>query len=78
MLLFIIERRSKRSCRLSIVKPEPSTVKLEPSIIKQEIEPITDENTIEEEDPVDLYQLGDIFWVRVTGNPWWPALIYGI
>ncbi len=71
LLLFIIERRSKRSCRLSIIKPQPS-------IEKKEVEPIVDENEIEEDDPIDTFQIGDIFWVRVTGNPWWPALIYGI
>ncbi|CAF5162497.1 unnamed protein product, partial [Rotaria magnacalcarata] len=33
---------------------------------------------IDEEDPPELFQLGDILWVRITGSPWWPALIYGI
>ncbi len=33
---------------------------------------------IDQEDPPEAFQLGDIFWVRVPGNPWWPALIYGI
>jgi hypothetical protein len=36
-----------------------------------------EEEEEEEEDPLDNCQLGDIFWVRVAGNPWWPALIYG-
>lgn len=31
----------------------------------------------EEEDPEDIYHKGDVFWVRVIGNPWWPALVYG-
>jgi hypothetical protein len=59
-----------RSCRLSIIKPKPS-------IEKKEEQPISNDNYIEEEDPPELVQLGDICWVRVTGNPWWPALIYG-
>ncbi|CAF1107258.1 unnamed protein product [Adineta steineri] len=63
-------RRSVRSCRLSIVKPKPS-------IEKKIEEPIPIEDEIEQEDPPDIYQIGDIFWVRVAGNPWWPALIYG-
>ncbi|UJR14905.1 hypothetical protein I4U23_001889 [Adineta vaga] len=63
-------RRSIRSCRLSIVKSKPT-------LEKKVEESIPDENVIEEEDPPDTLQIGDIFWVRVVGNPWWPALIYG-
>lgn len=39
---------------------------------------VEEEEEEEEEDPEDVFQKGDIFWVRVSGNPWWPALIYGI
>ncbi len=47
--------------------------------MKKEVEPIINDKEIdEEEDPADPFQIGDIFWVRVIGNPWWPALIYGI
>jgi hypothetical protein len=67
----ILARRSIRSCRLSIVKPKPS-------IEKEVEEPVAEEDEIEEEDPPDPFQVGDVFWVRVPGNPYWPALIYGI
>ena len=67
----ILARRSIRSCRLSIVKPKPS-------VEKPVEQPIPDENEVEEEeDPSDVFQVGDIVWARVVGNPWWPALIYG-
>ncbi|CAF1472394.1 unnamed protein product [Rotaria sp. Silwood1] len=67
----ISNRRSKRSCRLSIVKSEPLNIE------QKENKLIINEIEIDEEDPPDLFQLGDIFWVHVSGNPWWPALIYG-
>ena len=35
------------------------------------------ENDINEENPPESFQLGDIVWAHVPGNPWWPALIYG-
>ncbi|CAF0871664.1 unnamed protein product [Adineta ricciae] len=66
-------RRSIRSCRLS-------TVKSKPPVEKPVEEPIADDNEFEEEeeeDPSDLFQVGDILWARVVGNPWWPALVYG-
>ena len=48
--------------------------------MKKEVEQIVNDDhddNIEQEDPPELFQLGDILWVRVSGNPWWPALIYG-
>ncbi|CAF4369450.1 unnamed protein product, partial [Rotaria sp. Silwood2] len=66
----ISNRRSKRSCRLSIVQSQPS---VEP---KENESLLVNENDIDEEDPPELFQVGDIFWVHVSGNPWWPALIY--
>ncbi|CAF4179623.1 unnamed protein product, partial [Rotaria sordida] len=68
----ISTRRSKRSCRLSIVKTQPSIESKENESLL-----VNDNDDIDEEDPPELFQLGDIFWVRVAGNPWWPALIYG-
>jgi hypothetical protein len=59
-------------------------LKSQSSIEKKDVEPIANDNIEikeeveeEEEDPLDNCQLGDMFWVRVVGNPWWPALIYG-
>ena len=72
MLFFIIDRRSKRSCCLSVVKSTPDIE------VKEDKQPIVDDNEFNTEDPPELYQLGDILWVHVSGNPWWPALIYGI
>ena len=77
----LIERRSKRSCRLPIVKSEPIIVEVEAEVIVNENEIKEEEEEEEEEekeeDPADIFQLGDLFWVRVPGNPWWPAMIYG-
>ena len=76
VLFCAVDRRSKRSSRLSALKSK--------SIVenKKEEEPVPAlqeeaEKEIEIEDPPEIYQPGDIIWLRVGGNPWWPALIYG-
>ena len=76
VLLCAVDRRSKRSSRLSALKSK--------SIVenKKEEEPVPAlqeeaEKEIEIEDPPEIYQQGDIIWLRVVGSPWWPALIYG-
>ncbi|CAF4714174.1 unnamed protein product, partial [Rotaria magnacalcarata] len=69
---FLIDRRSKRASRSSILKPQPRIEQ------PKEIESLVEHIEIDEEDPPELFQLGDILWVRITGSPWWPALIYGI
>ena len=71
ILYFIIDRSSKRPSRLSALKSKSS-------IEKEEDESIVNDNEIDDhEDPSESFQLGDIVWVRVRGNPWWPTLIYG-
>ena len=70
LYIFIIDRLSKRPSRLS-------TLKSKPNIVIKEEEPIVDNNDIDLEDPPESFQVGDIVWLRVPGNPWWPALIYG-
>ena len=69
----LADRSSKRPSRSSTLKPKPSVeVKVEvPVDIPDEDE---DDDT---EDPPELYQKGDLIWLHVAGNPWWPALIYG-
>ncbi|CAF1675674.1 unnamed protein product [Rotaria magnacalcarata] len=67
----ISNRRSKRASRSSILKPQPRIEQ------PKEIESLVEDIEIDEEDPPELFQLGDILWVRITGSPWWPALIYG-
>ena len=47
------------------------------SVEKIEDEITINENYIDQEDPPESFQLGDIVWLRVPGNPWWPALIHG-
>ena len=72
--LSLIERRTQRSCRLSNIKSQPS-------VPIKEVEPVEnnheEQEEEEKEDPADPFQIGDILWVRVSGNPWWPALLYG-
>jgi len=67
------ERRSTRACRLSNLKTQPSVP------IEEKSQPNEEPVEIEEEieDPDDPYKIGDIFWVRIGNNPWWPALLYG-
>jgi hypothetical protein len=36
-----------------------------------------EEEEVEAEDPPEIYQPGDIIWLRIGAIPWWPALIYG-
>ncbi|CAF4175532.1 unnamed protein product [Rotaria socialis] len=67
----ISNRRSKRASRSSILKPQPSIEQ------PKEIESLVEDIEVDEEDPPELFQLGDILWVHITGSPWWPALIYG-
>jgi hypothetical protein len=73
MCLIVIDRPLRRTSRLSVLKPK--------SIIDNKIEdvPIVAEtfDEVDIEDPPEIYQLGDILWHRVPGNPWWPALIHG-
>ena len=68
----LVDRSSKRPSRLSTLKPKPSVeVKVEVPV------DIPDDDADDVEDPPELYQKGDLIWLRVAGNPWWPALVYG-